>query len=186
MNQAEIRKLIPALRVTIRNTKRNFGNPNGPEGRLIKMRRTVTELVKNERIELYYHRGDEARGYAERLISEAIKYGDRHRPTMELASYWLEEKQLVHKLFKVLVPRFKDSQVSYTKMHKAPNTYPGPFSERVVLELRGNPFPPLENKPVSTRNWIHNILLEEARRDYSQRKAEEMAVEDTAVEESVD
>lgn len=37
------------------------------------------------------------------LISSAIRYGDCHKPTMELADYWLYEKQLVHKLFKVMV-----------------------------------------------------------------------------------
>ncbi|XP_042865074.1 39S ribosomal protein L17, mitochondrial-like [Penaeus japonicus] len=170
MNQAEIRKLIPALRVAIQPKHRKFGNPKGPEGRLLKMRATVTDLVKNERIELNYNRADEARGYAERLIAEAIKYGDCHRPTMEMASYWLEEKQLVHKLFKVLVPRLKDTRESYTRIHKAPNVYPGPFLEKAVLELRGNPFPPLEEKNKSTRNWLHNILLEEARRERTQKK----------------
>ncbi|XP_066950406.1 large ribosomal subunit protein bL17m [Macrobrachium rosenbergii] len=184
MNQAEIRKLIPALRITIQN-RRRMSNPLGPEGRLIKLRKTVTDLVKNERIELNYNRADEARGYAERLISDAIKYGDRHRPTMEMASYWLEEKQLVHKLFKVLVPRFKDSQTAYTKMHKAPKEYPGYHFDRVVLELRGNPFPPLENKPVSTRNWINNVLLEEARREFNINKAQ-MGLGHASREEEVD
>ncbi|XP_068209551.1 large ribosomal subunit protein bL17m [Palaemon carinicauda] len=171
MSQAEIRKLIPALRITINNRRRRLSNPLGPEGRLINLRKTVTSLVKDERIELNYNRADEARGYAERLISDAIKYGDRHRPTMEMASYWLEEKQLVHKLFKVLVPRLKDTQSSYTKLHKAPKEHPGHHYERAVLELRGNPFPPLENKPISTRNWINNVLLEEARREFNQNKA---------------
>lgn len=67
MNQAEIRKLIPALRVAIQPRQRKFRNPDGPEGRLNKMRATVTELVKNERIELNYNRADEARGYTERV-----------------------------------------------------------------------------------------------------------------------
>ncbi|KAK7069309.1 54S ribosomal protein L17 mitochondrial [Halocaridina rubra] len=186
MNQAEIRKLIPAIRVAIQSKHRKFSNPDGPEGRLHKMRITVTDLIQNERIELKYFRADEARSYAERLIADAIKYGDCHRPTMEMANYWLTEKQLIHKLFKVLVPRFKDSEVSYTKMHKAPNEYPGLYADKVVLELRGNPFPPLDNKPVSTRNWIHNVLLEEARREYRQKKAAEMGMEEGNKEENTD
>lgn len=32
-------------------------------------------------------------------------YGDKHKHTMEMADWWLEDKSLVHKLFKVLVPR---------------------------------------------------------------------------------
>lgn len=59
------------------------------------------------------------------LISDAIRYGDCHKETMEMADYWLGEKQIVHKLFKVLVPRYKDCPVSYTRMIKAPNQYPG-------------------------------------------------------------
>lgn len=51
--------------------------------------------------------------------------------------------------------------------------------QRAVLELRGNPYPPLPG-PVNTRanpNQIHNILLEEARKDYfnSQSKFEQQA-----------
>lgn len=69
MNQAEIRKLIPALRVTIRAARRGMSNPEGPDGRLRKLRATVTELIKNERIELNFNRADEARGYAERVSS---------------------------------------------------------------------------------------------------------------------
>ncbi|XP_042213999.1 39S ribosomal protein L17, mitochondrial-like isoform X2 [Homarus americanus] len=163
MNQAEIRKLIPAIRVGVCAKRKKFSNPKGPEGRLHMLRATVSDLIKNERIELNYPRADEARGYTERLIADAIKYGDCYRPTMETADYWLTEKQLVHKLFKVLVPRYKDTKDSYTRVHKAPNIYPGYFYERSVLELRGNPFPPLEKKK-STRNWVHNILLEEQQR----------------------
>jgi hypothetical protein len=56
---------------------------------------------------------------------------------MELADYWLLEKQLVHKLFKVLVPRFENCPVSYTRMYRAPRPCPGPKFKRAVLELRG-------------------------------------------------
>jgi hypothetical protein len=71
------------------------------------------------------------------LISDAIRYGDCHHATMELADYWLLEKQLVHKLFKVLVPRFENSPVSYTRMYRAPRPCPGHKYKRAVLELRG-------------------------------------------------
>ncbi|KAK8739771.1 hypothetical protein OTU49_003187 [Cherax quadricarinatus] len=172
MNQAEIRKLIPAIRVTISAKHKKFSNPKGPEGRLHKLRNNVSDLVKNERIELNYFRADEARGYAERLIADAIKYGDCHRPTMEMADFWLTEKQLIHKLFKVLVPRYKDTETSYTRLYKAPNIYPGCFYERSVLELRDNPFPPLEKK-TSSQNWLLNILLEEAHKEYKEKKCAE-------------
>jgi len=88
------------------------------------MRKTVTALVKHERIELNFHRADEARGYAERLISEAIRHGDCHRPTMNLAKFWIEDEALVPKLFKVLVPRFQEwpSGLPYTRLLRAPSS----------------------------------------------------------------
>lgn len=105
------------------------------------------------------------------LISEAIRYGDRHVATMELADFWLLEKQLVHKLFKVLVPRFQASQISYTRMYKAPRDYPGQSYQRSVLELRGNPYPSLIPDLSYNRNFIQNVLLDEARKDYKREKA---------------
>lgn len=56
---------------------------------------------------------------------------------MEMADYWIEEKQLIHKLFKVLVPRFNDYKTSYTMLYRAPKAYPDIVFPRSVLELRG-------------------------------------------------
>ena len=54
-----------------------------------------------------------------------------------MASFWLEEKQLVHKLFKVLAPRFKDYQSAYTALYRAPKKYPQDVKGYSILELRG-------------------------------------------------
>lgn len=94
---------------------------------------------------------------------------------MELADFWLLEKQLVHKLFKVLVPRFENSSVSYTRMYKAPRDYPGTYYKKAVLELRDNPYPSLLQDFSQNRNFIHNVLLDEARKDYRREKLAEMA-----------
>lgn len=160
MNQADVSKLISQLKIKINPRHRNLKNVLGPEGRLMKLRKTVTALIKHERIELNFNRADESRGYVERvskvqseyvtwsiyfnnnihsqLISEAIRHGDCHKPTMEMADYWLLEKQLIHKLFKVLAPRYKDYSISYTRLMNSP-TYPNddPRYPRTVLELRG-------------------------------------------------
>ncbi|XP_037934296.1 39S ribosomal protein L17, mitochondrial-like [Teleopsis dalmanni] len=175
MNQADVSKLISQLRIAVRPTHRRLKNPNGPEGRLLKLRKTITALVKHERIELNYNRADEARGYAELLISNAIRHGDRHKETMELANYWLLEKQLVHKLFKVLAPRFESTNLAYTRMYKAPREYPGIYYKRSVLELRGNPYPSLLPDLSTNRNLLHNVLLDEARKDYRREKLAEIA-----------
>lgn len=124
--------------------------------------------------------------YAERLISEAIRYGDCHKPTMEMADYWLIEKQLVHKLFKVLVPRFQDYNVSYTKLYRAPKPpIPGDQNPKAVLELRGHPYPSLLPDNSSNKNLIHNVLLEEAKRAYRAKKYAEIAAKIDAVEEKL-
>ncbi|EDV95513.1 39S ribosomal protein L17, mitochondrial [Drosophila grimshawi] len=175
MNQAEVSKLISQLRITMRPNKRHLKNSEGPEGRLLKLRKTVTALVKHERIELFYNRADEARGYAELLISNAIRYGDRHKATMELADYWLLEKQLVHKLFKVLVPRYENFSSSYTRMLKAPRDYPGIYYKKSVLEFRGNPFPALVPDYTQNRNLLHNVLLDEARKEFRREQLAKMA-----------
>ena len=125
MNQSSLTHLVSRLRVKILPNPRLFGNPEGPLGRLKKMRHTVTALVRHERIELNLQRADEARPYAERLISEAIRYGDTHKPTMDLADFWLEDKTLVPKLFKVLAPRYKKwpDGLPYTRMLRAPSSH---------------------------------------------------------------
>lgn len=94
---------------------------------------------------------------------------------MEMADYWILEKQLVHKLFKVLVPRFQNSSVSYTRMLKAPREYPGIYYRRAVLELRGHPYPPLTPDYSNNRNLIHNVLLDEAKKEYRHEKYLEIA-----------
>ncbi|XP_077283886.1 mitochondrial ribosomal protein L17 [Arctopsyche grandis] len=179
MNQAVIGPVVSALRVPVHHHRKKLSTPLGPEGRINKLRKTVTALVQHERLELNYPRADEARGYAERLISEAIRHGDTHEPTMELASFWLLQKELVHKLFKVLAPRFEDCKVSYTRMYKAPRSYPGSPYVKAVLELRGNPYPNLKPSQ-SSRNMIHNVLIDAAKYDYRQKKYAEIAANITA------
>ncbi|XP_075551287.1 mitochondrial ribosomal protein L17 isoform X1 [Dermacentor variabilis] len=143
---ADATRLIPALKHGVKHRYRKLTTPKGPLGRVEKIRETLTALFKHERIELNHPRADEVRGYAERLISEAIRYGDCHTRTMELADYWIKEKQLVHKLFKVLAPRFATYEGSYTRLHILPTPFndkfeskePGPYYKYnwVALELK--------------------------------------------------
>jgi len=50
---------------------------------------------------------------------------------------FVQEKDLVHKLFKVLVPRYTDCHTSFTQMWNLPTVYPGKPMKMAVLELRG-------------------------------------------------
>ncbi|XP_037518765.1 39S ribosomal protein L17, mitochondrial [Rhipicephalus sanguineus] len=172
---ADATRLIPALKHVVTHRHRRLTTPKGSLGRVEKIRATLTALFKHERIELNHPRADEVRGYAERLISEAIRYGDCHARTMELADYWINEKQLVHKLFKVLAPRFATYEGSYTRVHILPTPFndkfnsmePGPYYKHnwVALELKGNPYPPMPGAVPRNPNFLPNLLLSEARKD---------------------
>ena len=80
----------------------SVGRANGNRYRLELIRKQVTSLIVNERLEMTKYSGVTVREYTERLIQEAINHGDTHRPTMELADWWLEDKAAIHKLFKVM------------------------------------------------------------------------------------
>jgi large subunit ribosomal protein L17 len=72
MNQANVEKLVSKLKYHVK-PRRKLRNLDGPEGRLRKIQKTVTALIKYERIELNYPRADESRGYAERVcVSSSI------------------------------------------------------------------------------------------------------------------
>lgn len=94
---------------------------------------------------------------------------------MDTADFWLLEKELIHKLFKVLVPRYENSNLSYTRMQYAPKLQYGRSIDKVVLELRGNPFPDLNNNKTNNKLLIQNVLLDAAKYDYRQSKISEMA-----------
>ncbi|KAF3425366.1 hypothetical protein E2986_07770 [Frieseomelitta varia] len=175
MNQAKIEKLVSRLRYNVGSKPRKLKNVDGPEGRLRKIKKTLTAVIKYERIELNYARADETRGYVERLISEALRHGPEHGETMELANFWIKEKQLVHKLFKVLVPRYQNYTTSFTKLHNAPCIYPGYAYKRAILELKGNIYPTVEQSNPHQHNLLHNILLDAARKEYRMEKYKEIA-----------
>lgn len=76
-----------------------------PDGRLKILSNHLTDLIKFERVELPLHKAEEIRGYTERLIGEAIRFGDCHVPTMELADFWIRVSVLASR-------KHRTSQVS--------------------------------------------------------------------------
>lgn len=102
---------------------------------------------------------------------------------MEMADFWLLDKSLIHKLFKVLCPRYDNYPVSVTRLYKAPREYPvvdfkKRYNTRGILELRGNPYPPiLPDQEFRNRNFIHNVLLDAAKRDFHFNKTKKLALE---------
>ncbi|CAE1278183.1 RP-L17 [Acanthosepion pharaonis] len=128
-----------------------LGHGSGPSGRIERLRRVVTALMRYERLESHYYCLDEARGYAERIIHLAVRNGDSDKMTMETANYWLLEKDLVQKLFNVLAPRYSNYTTSFTQMHVLPCAYPGPGGTLGILELKGNPWPSVLPKERNTK-----------------------------------
>lgn len=94
---------------------------------------------------------------------------------MDVANYWLLEKELIHKLFKVLVPRFEKSKLSYTKLINAPRAQNTRHPDKVVLELRDNPYPDLISRQPHNKYLIQNVLLAAAKLDYRRTKYAEVA-----------
>ncbi|NXF95894.1 RM17 protein, partial [Eubucco bourcierii] len=141
----------------------------GPRSRLDLLRNLVTALVRHERIEVPWARADEMRGYAERLIDYA-KLGDTNERAMRMANFWLTEKDLIHKLFKVLAVRFQPHPGSYTRMLHIPNRDDIDRAKMAVIELKGNPFPPLIVPRRDTEKTLLNQLLKGYRED-AQRAA---------------
>ena len=101
MNQAELQLLVKGLRVKV-GPVRKIPNAEGYRGGLLKTRAHVSALLTHERLELSPNNGVVTRLYAERLLSDAITYGPKHKHTMEMATWWLHDnRESIHKLFQV-------------------------------------------------------------------------------------
>lgn len=55
-----------------------------------------------------------------------------------------------------------------------------------MLELRGNPFPALKPNLNVNRNFIHNVLLEEARKEFRRKKYAQLSEESELIAEKTD
>ncbi|XP_029454314.1 39S ribosomal protein L17, mitochondrial [Rhinatrema bivittatum] len=135
---------------------RRFGL--GPRSRLDMLRNLLTGLVRYERIETTWARADELRSYAERLIDYGKK-GDTNEKAMRMANFWLTEKDLIHKLFKMLAPRFSSQDQNYTNMFQIPNRVNLDRAKMAVIEYKGNPFPPLIVQQRDNEKTLLNQLL---------------------------
>ncbi|KAG1935927.1 39S ribosomal protein L17, mitochondrial-like [Pimephales promelas] len=130
----------------------------GPESRINMLRNILTGLVRHERIETTRARADEVRFYAEKIIDYAKK-GETDEKSMKMADFWLTEKDLIPKLFKVLAVRFENQTGEYTRMARIPNRENLDRAAMAVLEYKGNPFPPLlPVKRVRELSLINQLL----------------------------
>lgn len=180
-------QVYPQIPFLIRSKKYKIKTKinNNPDGQLFNQTLSVTRLFRDERIVMNFNKACEIRPQVERLIVEAMRNGDKHRPTMALANYWLREKNLIHKLFKVFVPRYENYASSFTAIHMLGFDYQLnaiPFTERryckkavsvqgeAVLEMRGNPLPPIIRPSVKKSGLLTNLLIEGAKDSMKQAK----------------
>nr|XP_060617092.1 large ribosomal subunit protein bL17m [Anolis sagrei ordinatus] len=155
-------RLSVAALISHGRVQRRFGL--GPRSRLDLLRNLVTGLVRHERIEAPRARADEMRFYAERLIDFA-KQGDTNPRAMRMADFWLTEKDLIHKLFKVLAPRFEAYSGNYTRLVRIPNRENLDRAPMAVIEYKGNPLPPLPIPKRDSNKTLLNQLLQGFWRD---------------------
>ena len=89
--QAEVTRLVSKLRINVGLRQRKIKSIQGFRGQMEALKKNVTCLIAHERIELPENRGFVTRQYTEKLITDAILYGDKHKHTMEMAEWWLNE-----------------------------------------------------------------------------------------------
>ncbi|NWY18187.1 RM17 protein, partial [Aphelocoma coerulescens] len=104
------------------------------------------------------------------LLIDYAKRGDKDERAMRMADFWLTEKDLIHKLFKVLAPRFQPHPGSYTRLLQIPNRDGLDRAKMAVIELKGNPLPPLVRPRRDSDKTLLNQLLKGYRQD-AQRAA---------------
>lgn len=90
---------------------------------------------------------DERKGYTEQLIN----YG-------KLADFWLTEKDLIPKLFQVLVPRYQGQNGNYTRVLQIPNKNKQDQAKMAVIDYNESCFPPL---PLMLLNQLLPGLLQD-------------------------
>ncbi|XP_008943159.1 PREDICTED: 39S ribosomal protein L17, mitochondrial, partial [Merops nubicus] len=104
-------------------------------------------------------------------LIDYAKLGDTNERAMRMANFWLTEKDLIHKLFKVLAPRFQPHPGSYTRLLHIPNRDSLDRAKMAVIELKGNPYPPLIRPQRDSEKTLLNQLLKGYREDVRQAAA---------------
>ena len=82
--------MVSSLRLNVGLQQRKIKSITGFRGQLESLRKSVTALIVNERLEMPHNKGYVTRQYTEKLISDALLNGDKHKHTMEMATWWLQ------------------------------------------------------------------------------------------------
>ncbi|VDM40719.1 unnamed protein product [Toxocara canis] len=135
----------------------------------------IPQKLKTLRIDINRSRLEILRRMVTRLLLQLGIFRERGDPyTKEMVDWWLMEGDLREKFFNVLVPRFTKHSGPYTALHRLPNERLESYVRKkrifyrnfevAVLELRGNPFPPVIPEPEDHSNSLLNTLLKNALR----------------------
>ncbi|NWI28962.1 RM17 protein, partial [Sula dactylatra] len=152
-------RLSVAAAISHGRVHRRFGL--GPRSRLDLLRNLVTALVRHERIEAPLRSSPPTPKSLLALRSPGAG-AQRAAP---------QEKDLIHKLFKVLAPRFQPHPGSYTRLLQIPNRDSLDRAKMAVIELKGNPFPPLICPRRDSEKTLLNQLLKGYREDMQRATA---------------
>merc|ERR1711976_908549 len=71
-------------------------NIEGFAGSLKIIQKNVSALITHERIETTENKAFLTRQYTEKLIGDALLHGDKHKHTMEMATWWLDDVSFTH------------------------------------------------------------------------------------------
>lgn len=94
---------------------------------------------------------------------------------MEMADYWILEKDLVPKLFQVIVPRYENKIGPYTLVHKLSPVYPGSGRKNIIMELKNNPLPPIKSEFARDFSGsLTNVLVRALKQEYKFKQSLEV------------
>lgn len=117
------------------------------------MRNMVTSLIEHERIETTLAKAKELRIEAERMITLAKK-GDLHARRQALA--YIQDKDMVYKLFAEIKDRYLERNGGYTKITKL-RYRKGDGAPVSVIELVGRPEAKAKKKKSKTQEAMDKV-----------------------------
>uniref|UniRef100_A0A915PQA5 Large ribosomal subunit protein bL17m n=1 Tax=Setaria digitata TaxID=48799 RepID=A0A915PQA5_9BILA len=126
------------------------------------LRRMCSTLFREERAEFRFHRAVELRPYAERLLQFGIFRGPEDPYTKEMVDWWIMEGDIREKFFEVYVSRFQGQKGPFTSLYFIQDDPSEGQYDRGVIELKGNPYPPIITQKMDYSHNLLNVLLKNA------------------------
>ena len=113
-----------------------------PAHRRAMFRNMATSLLQHERVETTIHKAKDLRPVAEKIISLGCEDSLHNR---RQALSYLKSKEMVHKLFAEIGPRFKERPGGYTRITRT-RIRNGDAAEMAVIELVQEDLKPAKKK----------------------------------------